>query len=293
MRVKLFLDSGAFSAFKTEAEVNLLDYISFIKRNEQYIEHYAALDVIGDAAATLRNQQIMEAAGLSPVPTFHRGEDFSYLKLYAVNYPLVALGGTAQSRSASGRIRWLDRCFDVLCDADGRPVCKVHGFAITAVKMMLRYPWYSVDSTRWVKVSRNGIVLVPYLKADGTADYHKPIWQLSVSYSSPTMNVRNRNIWTLSKAEKKFFTNYFESRGISVGLTRRKKVKPSYKLRVNETWIEKGKLVQQSIRDGITNSYVYRDRANLIFFNELVASINAGPEIRFLKGNRASRLFAK
>ena len=79
-KVNLFLDSGAFSAFTQGAEINIVDYIAFIKKNKKYIETYAVLDVIGSAEKTWENQRIMEKAGLSPLPCFHFGEGVKWLK---------------------------------------------------------------------------------------------------------------------------------------------------------------------------------------------------------------------
>ena len=79
-RVELFLDSGAFSAWSQGKEINIEDYIQFIKEHKDVIDVYANLDVIGDAEATWRNQLRMEKAGLNPLPVFHYGEDISWLK---------------------------------------------------------------------------------------------------------------------------------------------------------------------------------------------------------------------
>src|SRR5690606_13405309 len=72
--IEMFLDSGAFSAWSKGAQIRIRDYIAFIKRHQQYIDHYANLDVIADtfkkrgaasalyrkaAEATLHNQQVM------------------------------------------------------------------------------------------------------------------------------------------------------------------------------------------------------------------------------------------
>ena len=50
-RIKWFLDSGAFSAFTQGAEIDIQEYIEFIKEHKDYLEAYANLDVIGDAEA--------------------------------------------------------------------------------------------------------------------------------------------------------------------------------------------------------------------------------------------------
>ena len=46
-KVELFLDSGAFSAWSQKIEINIQDYISFIKEHEDVIDIYANLDELG------------------------------------------------------------------------------------------------------------------------------------------------------------------------------------------------------------------------------------------------------
>ena len=79
-KVHLFLDSGAFSAYTLGIEINIYEYIEFIKQHKNIIDMYANLDVIATgntlndkkyaAEKTLQNQKIMEEAGLSPLPVF-------------------------------------------------------------------------------------------------------------------------------------------------------------------------------------------------------------------------------
>src|SRR5512133_2802594 len=81
-KVELFLDSGAYSAKTQGIEVNLNEYIQFIKDNKEVIDVYANLDVIGSAQGTWKNHNLMVKAGLNPMPVFHYGEDKKWLKMY-------------------------------------------------------------------------------------------------------------------------------------------------------------------------------------------------------------------
>ena len=42
--IDLFLDSGAFSAFTQDVEINLKDYIAFIKENQDLFRKRVATD---------------------------------------------------------------------------------------------------------------------------------------------------------------------------------------------------------------------------------------------------------
>ena len=140
-----FIDSGAFSVFTGKAEIDLEEYTKDLFT--WGCEVYAGLDVIGNAKQTKVNCDTMKEAGLNPIPTFHFGEDYSYLKHYCEEYDYIALGGVAQLRTYPRVSAWLDNCFKII--KDYFPI-KVHGFAITGERYLKKYPFYSVDSTSWL-----------------------------------------------------------------------------------------------------------------------------------------------
>lgn len=147
----IFLDSGAYSAMTQKKEIDLKSYIEFIKQNKKRIKTYAGLDVIGDYKMTLKNQCIMEEAGLKPLWTFHAGskEPYGLLKDMSEKYNYIALGGTAGGRLSKSYIKnHFDKCFSII-----KNNCKVHGFGMTNIEYLKRYPFYSVDSTSWLSGS--------------------------------------------------------------------------------------------------------------------------------------------
>lgn len=158
---QVFLDSGAFSAFTQGIEVDLNAYCRYIHENKDIIEVASVLDSIGSAQGTYDNQVAMEKQGVCPLPCFHFGEDERYLEWYVANYDYITLGGMVPI-STPQLIIWLDRLWEkYLTDDAGRPKIKVHGFGLTSSVLMLRYPWYSVDSSGWVQASSRGQVRFP------------------------------------------------------------------------------------------------------------------------------------
>ena len=156
--ISLFLDSGAYSAFTQNIEIDIDEYIQYIKDNKDCISQYAVLDVIGDAQGTLENQLYMEERGLSPIPCFHYGDDEMYLREYLKKNNYIALGGMVK-RPKNQLEYWLDEIWGkYLTNADGTAKLRIHGFGMTSVSLMKRYPWYSVDSTSWVLTGRFGAV---------------------------------------------------------------------------------------------------------------------------------------
>jgi hypothetical protein len=293
-KVNLFLDSGAFSAFSKGVEIKIEEYISFIKENESFIEVYANLDVIGDAEATLKNQRVMEKAGLKPLPCFHYGDDIKYLEIYLKEHKYIAFGGMVPI-STPNLIKWLDHLFaSYICDGKGIPKVKIHGFGLTSFDLMFRYPWFSVDSTSWVMTGRFGGVLIPKYKG-GKFIYNEPPWNVSVSNQSSDIKEAGKHISTFAQMEKDLIIEYLKSKKIGLGKSEFKKVESKeYKLQSGERWagkeeadaqrnmhgeeirdgyVNKGYteelLVETIIESGVSNDYRLRDEVNIIYYLDL------------------------
>ena len=283
-KVELFLDSGAFSAWSQGKEINIQDYISFIKEHEDVIDVYANLDVIGDPKSTWRNQQIMEQTGLKPLPVFHYGEDEKWLRRYLdKNYDCISLGGMVPI-STSNLIPWLNRLFSkYLTDSEGVSIIKVHGFGLTSLPLILRYPWYSVDSTSWVITGRMGSVYIPRYK-NGEWIYNENSWKVAVSTRSPNTKEAGKHIETLTPIEKRIILNYIHKKGYKLGSSTFKKVDQSYKPDKNERWFDKKPKNKSEKREieiihepGISNKYQLRDEMNIIYFLDLEKSMPEWP----------------
>ena len=137
------------------------DFIKFIKEYDGKIDHYSNLDVINNPELTHKNQLILEKAGLHPIPVFHLGSDLKWLDKYVNEYEYIALGGLVPNPTRV-LIPWLDKVWkDHLLDKDGFPKVKVHGFACTAIPLMTRYPWFSVDSATCRKLAMYGWITLP------------------------------------------------------------------------------------------------------------------------------------
>lgn len=201
---KVFLDSGAFSAFTLGVEVDLPTYCKFIRDNADIIDVASVLDGIGDPLKTWQNQQAMEQHGTRPLPCFHYGEDERYLEWYISKYEYITLGGMVPI-SNNQLVFWLDRLWDkYLTDGSGRPRLKVHGFGLTSLPLMRRYPWYSVDSSSWVQISSIGSILLP--------EYGRTV---AVSKESPSRHMEDQHISTMPEPQQRAIIEKVESTGIS------------------------------------------------------------------------------
>jgi len=224
--VKLFLDSGAFSAWTKGIEIDIDEYIAFIKKWKKYIEVYSNLDVIGDAEGTYKNQKYMEKRGLKPLPVFHLQDDFSWLEKYLKEgYKYLGIGGMAGKQTVSNRKYFLERLWDRIIDKNGLPIIKTHGFGMTSIDLIVRFPWYSVDSTSWLNASRMGNILVPKCNQNGYVYTLKPL-SVTVSDKSPLVKEFGKHFNSITEQEKKYVKVYLKSIGVTY-----KEVSEDYKIR--------------------------------------------------------------
>ena len=208
-QAQVFLDSGAFSAYTLGVKLSVEDYCNYIRTNDDILRREngvimaSVLDGIGDPLQTYRNQLEMEARGVRPLPCFHQGEDERYLEHYIANYEYITLGGMVGGSSKSLAI-WLDRIWDrYLVDGAGRPRIRVHGFGITAIPLMERYPWYSCDSSSWIQSAAFGIIVHPKHGA------------LSVSEKSPSRHDKGQHASTLTPIEQDYLFSELERSGFT------------------------------------------------------------------------------
>lgn len=207
---KVFLDSGAFSAFTLGATIDLPEYCNYINRNRDLwrVEDgdmmCSVLDGIGDPLKTYQNQLAMEQLGAKPLPCFHFGEDERYLEWYVANYSYITIGGMVGKPSETLRV-WLDRIWEkYMIDGSGRPRLKVHAFGITAVPIMQRYPWYSVDSSSWIQAAAFGSIFTP--------DWGP----IAVSEKSPSRHDAGRHLTTLTQVEQEAVLTTLEKQGFTL-----------------------------------------------------------------------------
>lgn len=291
IKLDMFLDSGAFSAWTQGVEVNVDSYISFIKEHQSALSTYAVLDVIGDAKATAKNQKKMEDAGLRPLPCFHIGEDFSFLKYYIDNYEYFAIGGIAKMGGSPTMFKFLNKVFDMVCDSEGNPRNKLHGFGVTSIQAMALYPWYSVDSTSWLMTSRMGSLFIPR-QFCGKWDFlekHKKAHKIAFSYNSPKKGEFGAHYSQLNASMSWLVHAWLDFCGIPLGESSFKRVGPKYELKKGERFLpigqakaydpnaEKKSWVEEIHEVGVRNDYICRDICNAKYFLEVEKEIPEYP----------------
>lgn len=139
-KVRLVIDSGAFTAWKVKKPIKLDDYCRFIETLKVKPWRYFTLDVIGDAHGTLKNYETMRDRGFTPVPIFTRGEDPSILDHYYQTSDLVGIGGLVGTSGNSGFVN------GIMKRVAGR---KAHWLGFTNLEFIKQYRPYMCDASTW------------------------------------------------------------------------------------------------------------------------------------------------
>ena len=275
--LSLFLDCGAYSALTQGAPLDLKRYIKFIKKHKDHFDHYSVLDDISDPEKTLNNQARMEIAGLKPVPCFHYNEPTKYLIHYIDHYNYISLGGMVPIATSSLRF-WLDHLFSkYICDEDGMPKVKIHGFGMSSHDLMIRFPWYSVDSTGWVMTGHHGAIYVPKTKG-WKYDYSQKPHTVDVSNKSGTLKHIGKHILNFSPNTQRYILDYIESKNYKLGTSEIKTVEKGYKPGKNEKWFDRKNLqLEVVVVEGVMNSHRLRGEMNIIYYHDFEDSLPKWP----------------
>jgi hypothetical protein len=187
-KLKIMLDSGAFGAWKRDDPISVDEYVTFIKRNQELIHSYVNMDVIPGSKGRLirtpesvehsarksyENLQRIKDKGLSPIPVFHQGERFEWLERLIDDHESY-IGISPYLRSTPKEFhRWMDRCFGIIAKRqDKKQPIKTHGFGVTSVDALVRYPWTTADSVAWALKGGYGIILLPAFNGKDLDFFH-------------------------------------------------------------------------------------------------------------------------
>lgn len=221
-KIKLFLDSGAYTAWTRKLDLPIKPYINFCKRHKDHLFAYVNMDVIPgvfpkkrtaedykvSSQKSYENMQRMLDADLRPIPVVHQGEDLNWVNRY-IEEGIDYIGISMSKDSFARHKEWLNQIFSIVCDKQGRPRVKVHGFGITTPSVLLHYPFYTVDSTTWLLSPAYGQVIVPAFKLDGSMDFSLNPSHLMVSSVDHTTIGHNDNSYDVVGRERERVVNNY------------------------------------------------------------------------------------
>jgi hypothetical protein len=235
-------------------------YSRFVKKFQDRVELFANVDVIGNPERTWEVQLYFEQEhGLKLVPVVHHGASIKWVDKYLERgHDIIGLGGMARRMGREELMQWLDRVFFHLCPSTNgfKPIVRLHGFAVTAWEHMVRYPWFSVDSTSWVKYSAYGWLILPDWKRDKFR-FDLPPLVVNLSWRSPFKKDRNKHLDSLRAEDSKDnVRRWLKHCGIPMG-------------KVDG----KGEVIEK----GVVSDYGVRSAANLHYYCDLEASLPKWP----------------
>jgi hypothetical protein len=147
------IDNGAFTAWKQGKPVQ--DWGAFYAWAAQCklipsCDFAVIPDVIdGDEAA---NDALLAEWPLPRwfgAPVWHMHESLGRLERLASSFPRVCIGSSGEFATVGTAAWWgqMARAMRVLCDDEGRPLCKLHGLRMLNPEVFSRLPLSSADST--------------------------------------------------------------------------------------------------------------------------------------------------
>ncbi|QDP54825.1 MAG: hypothetical protein Unbinned3891contig1000_23 [Prokaryotic dsDNA virus sp.] len=278
------LDKG--SVFRTYVD----EYVTFVK-SLGYPIMFANADRIFDPEFTWEVQQYIEKTHKrKPIPIVHSESDIKWIDHYKDRgYRLVALGGFAWKGLNWEAYDWIDKVFVHVCPKSNgyKPTLRLHGFALTSYKSIMRWPWWSVDSTSWLMSSATGGVYVPRMKK-GQWDFNTAPMMVDFSDKSALLRDRDEH-----KVERRDMTDHAFTDLEEVHDRRTDRGGADYHIitkgarhirtcslqvrKVCEQWLAfcgvEMKDINASIEvDGREPSYIQRSKANVTYFKMLEES---------------------
>jgi hypothetical protein len=290
MKISLLLDSGAFSAWTRKTPVDIDAYISFIQEYKDQFEYYVNLDCIPgewgrkpsrdeiekSAQKGYENYHYMLSKGIPKerlIHVFHQHEDWKWLKKMVQEIPYIGLS-PANDSSQDSKQRWLDECMQYTTDSRGYPLVKTHGFAVTSVSLMYRYPWFSADSMSWRMCAGYGSVFVPTWNMKGEFVYDRTPLVIKFTSKGGTSQAMVRAFDYLSAHRREKVAEYIHSKGFVIG---------SSEVKDGEEHI---------VEEGLCNSHRHRELMNILYFQDFLSRLEPFPHRRYRGKDLSSQEFS-
>jgi len=225
---KLFLDSGGYTARVQQKPIDIKTYCDYVVANEDLFHICANLDV-GTHEEQLANQKLLDARLKIPVlPVLHPEEYFDKKKRdwfdnEMRDRDIVAVGGIVGAQGENfGEYLEQKGYFDWIFHRALKYNTKVHGFGVTVVNTLIKYPFYSVDSSTWLAGARYGTLLYwnPVKMKIESGSTKKIVKAQMVKSVTEIRHLQKNNVSTLKNNLKtmydmeKFITSLWAKRGI-------------------------------------------------------------------------------
>lgn len=183
------------------------NYAAFMKKMAGRDILLANVDAISSPEITWKIQRFFEEEhGVQPVPIIHFGTPMKWVDRYVqarvkegsltkMKYELLGVGGLGQGVSRHEYFRWGDEFFTHICPKENSylPLIRTHGFAMTSWELICRWPWWSVDSATWVKLSAYGWLYIPRWSDRHGWRMDRPPLMINLSFRSPQKEIKGKH----------------------------------------------------------------------------------------------------
>jgi hypothetical protein len=178
--LKTFLDSGAYTAWTKNTNVDLDEYIKYVNKWNDGLDYFIQVDEIpgkkgytptpkerlASNQVTWNNYLYMRERVTNPdklVPVFHAGSDVNILRRllnYEPKIDMIAIGNIVGTTKAEKEAK-LYVIFDEVSKSNN-PDVKIHALGVQDFKLSEKFPLYSADASSWIMVSANGGIMSEY-----------------------------------------------------------------------------------------------------------------------------------
>ena len=176
---RLIVDSGAFTAWNTGKQIDINDYMRFLKTIPSEWDYKAVqLDVFGDPEGTYVNYHKMLDAGFTDImPVFTRGDSLERLEEFYSYTDYIMFGGIVIGGENANYVKWF-------CEINKSR--HAHWLGFVNVPFIKHYKPYSVDSSTLYSGQRFGrleyYVGGGQLKGTSRKDFYKKPSQTVIHY---------------------------------------------------------------------------------------------------------------
>lgn len=137
-----YLDCGAYSAWNVGKVIDIDEYIGHCHNTTA--TDVAALDVIGDPEAGMKNAEYMWSHGIAAIPCYHFGEPVEVIEwIRDCSASKVAVSTSGVTYPMDQNLKFLEMFFSMVWPR------KIHGYALVRRTYLKAYPFHSVDSSSW------------------------------------------------------------------------------------------------------------------------------------------------
>jgi hypothetical protein len=179
-------------------------YLRYCSQEGKKFDFYVTLDADRDCPIIWECTHKLEKLGTRPVPVYHGDQPLDWVKRYIdEGHRIIGVGLSRIGKSSKDGVR---RYYETVLDLCHRHNVACHGFAVTG-DTMFEYPFYSADSTTWVKAAGYGKILDIRPEKQRTALIH-----VSTRFSERNPFGQFEN---LSKGVRQYLIGEVERRGFN------------------------------------------------------------------------------